>query len=80
MKMNDLEKYNELFKKALELSADTPIEQFVNRERDWDSVTHMEIIAELEDQFNIMLSPSDILSLDSYKKGIEILKNYNITL
>lgn len=78
--MNDLEKYNELFKKALELSADTPIEQFVNRERDWDSVTHMEIIAELEDQFNIMLSPSDILSLDSYKKGIEILKNYNITL
>lgn len=78
--MNSLEKYNELFKKALELNADTPVEQFVNRERDWDSVTHMEIIAELEDQFNIMLSPGDILDLDSYKKGIEILKKYNITL
>lgn len=78
--MNNLEKYNELFKKALELNADTPVEQFVNRERDWDSVTHMEIIAELEDQFNIMLSPGDILDLDSYKKGIEILKKYNITL
>lgn len=78
--MNNLEKYNELFKKALGLNADTPVEQFVNRERDWDSVTHMEIIAELEDQFNIMLSPSDILDLDSYKKGIEILKKYNITL
>lgn len=78
--MNNLEKYNELFKKALELNADTPVEQFVNRERDWDSVTHMEIIAELEDQFNIMLSPSDILDLDSYKKGLEILKKYNITL
>ena len=72
--MNNLEKYNELFKKALELNADTPVELFVNRERDWDSVTHMEIIAELEDQFNIMLSPSDILDLDSYKKGLEILK------
>lgn len=78
--MNNLEKYNELFKKALELNADTPVEQFVNRERDWDSVTHMEIIAELEDQFNIMLSPGDILDLDSYKKGLEILKKYNITL
>lgn len=78
--MNNLEKYNELFKKALELDADTPVEQYVNRKRDWDSVTHMEIIAELEDQFNIMLSPGDILELDSYDKGIEILKKYKITL
>lgn len=44
----------------------------------WDSVGHMGLVAQLEDTFNIMLEPDDIVDLSSYKKGIEILSKYNI--
>lgn len=46
----------------------------------WDSVGHMGLVAQLEDTFNITLEPDDIVDLSSYKKGIEILSKYNITI
>ena len=45
----------------------------------WDSVGHMNLVAALEDAFDIMLETDDIIDLSSYEKGIEILKNnYNV--
>ena len=44
----------------------------------WDSIGHMNLIAELEDTFDIMFDTDDILAFDSYKKGIEILEHYGV--
>lgn len=39
----------------------------------------MGLIAELEDAFDIMMETDDIIDLNSYDKGMEILKSkYNI--
>ena len=44
-----------------------------------DSLSIINIVAELEDTFDIMLETDDIIDLSSYEKGKEILsKNYNV--
>ena len=45
----------------------------------WDSVGHMSLIVTLEDAFDIMMDTDDIIDLNSYEKGKEILAaNYGI--
>ena len=46
---------------------------------EWDSIGQMSLVAELEDKFEIMMEMDDIIDINSYEKGIEILKEkYNI--
>ena len=44
----------------------------------WDSIGHMQMIAELEDAFEIEFEMDDIIDFNSYKKGFEILAKYGI--
>jgi acyl carrier protein len=46
----------------------------------WDSVGHMDLIAELEDAFDISFETDDIVDFSSYNKGIEILKKYQVQI
>ena len=48
--------------------------------RNWDSVGHMALVAALEDEFDIMLDTEDLIDFSSYKKGVEILRKYDIEL
>lgn len=45
---------------------------------EWDSVAHMALIAEIEDQFSIMLDTDDIVAMSSVGKIRELLKKYDI--
>lgn len=42
----------------------------------WDSVAHMALIGEIEDQFGIMLDTDDVIDMSSYEKAKEILAKY----
>lgn len=45
----------------------------------WDSVGHMNLMAALEEAFDIMMDTDDIIDFSSYEKGKEILEsNYDI--
>ena len=44
---------------------------------DWDSVGH---IAEIEDAFDIMIETDDIIDWNSFEKGIELLKKYDVEI
>ena len=44
----------------------------------WDSIGHMQMIAELEDTFEIEFEMDDIIDFSSYNKGVEILAKYGI--
>ena len=39
----------------------------------WDSVGQMTLVSMLEESFGIILEPDDIIDLNSYEKGFEIL-------
>lgn len=46
----------------------------------WDSVGHMNLIAEIEDTFDIMFDTDDILDFNCFEKGIELLKKYGVEI
>lgn len=46
----------------------------------WDSVGHMELVAAIEDAFDIQFETDDIVEFNSFQKGIEILKKYKIEI
>jgi len=71
--MSNLEKYDQAFINALEIGADRLEGLKYQDIESWDSVGHMQLVAELEDAFDIMLDTEDIIDLSSYEKGKEIL-------
>lgn len=79
--MNNLEKYNNVFKQCLEVTEEQLNDHLTYQSIDeWDSVGHMNLVAELEDCFDIMMETEDIIDFNSYEKGKEILTKYNVKL
>ncbi len=78
--MTNLEKYTSAFTETFDISADETKGLKYQDIQAWDSVGHMGLVAAIEDSFDIMLDPDDIVDLSSFEKGIEILKKYNIEM
>ena len=49
-----------------------------NSIREWDSVAHMALIAELERAFDVMLDTDDVIDMSSVGKAKEILAKYQV--
>jgi acyl carrier protein len=45
----------------------------------WDSVGHMQLIANIESAMDIMLDTTDVLDMSSFSKAIEILGSYDVS-
>lgn len=78
--MTNLEKYNNAFVTALNTTGDQLPGLNYQDIEGWDSVGHMQLIAELEDAFGIMMETDDIIDFSSYEKGQEILGKYGVSL
>lgn len=78
--MTNKEKYINAFVEALEVDV-LQVEglQYQGIEA-WDSVGHMSLVAEIEDAFDIMMDTDDIIDFNSFEKGIELLKKYEIEM
>ena len=76
--MTNEEKYVNAFAEAFEISAEQAKNLKFQDIDAWDSVGHMGLIAQLEETFDIMMEPDDIVDLSSYEKGKEILAKYDI--
>lgn len=72
--MSNLEKYNQAFMKAFEITEDQLPGLKYQDIKAWDSVGHMSLMAALEDAFDIMMDADDIIDFSSYEKGKEILQ------
>ena len=55
----------------LELNIDTSPEN----NSEWDSLNHIKIIMELENTFNVEITPEDALEINSIKKACMMLEN-----
>lgn len=67
--------------KCLGVNASTLNDDFSKESVDtWDSVHQLNIIALLEESFDVMFDPEDIMEFTSYGKGREILKRYDVGL
>ncbi len=78
--MNNKEKYIQAFVESLEIDKEGVEKLEYQAITQWDSVGHMGLIAAIEDVFDIMMDTDDIIDFNSYEKGVEILKKYNIDI
>ncbi len=78
--MTNLEKYSEVFVDSFNVGLDALPTLAYQSIPTWDSVGHMELMAQLEEIFDIMLEADDIIDFSSFEKGKEILAKHNVEL
>lgn len=77
--MINKQKYDQIFIESFSIAkSDLGDGLEYNTIQSWDSIGHMEMIARLEDAFDIMMETDDIIDFSSYNKGFEILAKYGI--
>jgi acyl carrier protein len=79
--MSNLDKFNSVFAEVFEvekseLGSDFSIDNVDN----WDSVTQLSLVSDMEDEFDIMLDSEDILEFKSYDAAKAIVAKYDINL
>ena len=79
--MTNLEKYNAIFTEVFGVTVyqlgDNYSKETVS---EWDSVHQLNIISLLEETFDLMLDPEDIMACTSYNAGKDILTKNGIEL
>ena len=79
--MNNLEKLNNIFTEVFSVEASALGVEFDNKHVEgWDSVRQLSLTTNVEDTFDIMLDPEDILEFTSYENARAILAKYEIEL
>jgi acyl carrier protein len=77
--MTNKKKYDDIFMDCFFIEKSMLNDKFVYQcVQEWDSVGHMNMIATIEESFDIMMETDDIIDFNSYTKGMEILTKYGI--
>ena len=77
----NLEKYNNAFVIAFGVDPSRLNESFAfGVAPEWDSFAHMELVASLEDAFDIMLEPDEMTAFESYEHGKEIMRSHGVEI
>ncbi len=75
--MSALDSYRKVFQECFQYDGN-PDNLEYQQIPEWDSVAHMQLMAELEDEFGIELDIDDIIDFSGFKVGIAILEKYNV--
>tara|TARA_E500000331_G_scaffold99003_1_gene95772 strand:- start:199 stop:441 length:243 start_codon:yes stop_codon:yes gene_type:complete len=78
--MSNLKKYQKIFVDTFAIDEKkTKLASLKYQDiQEWDSIGHMTLISNLEEQFKISIETDDIVDFSSFKKGMEILKKYKV--
>jgi acyl carrier protein len=79
--MENLEKFLNAFSQSLTIPKEKIVDDLAYQGiSEWDSITHMILISQLEDTFGISIDTDDVIDMSSVGKAKEILAKYNIKL
>lgn len=77
---NSLEKLKSAFGAALPVTDNMDYSQIVyGHTQGWDSIAHMKLIAEIETEFDVMLTTEELIALSSFSKAKELLQQHGVT-
>jgi len=79
--MKNKKKYTEIFIESLSIDKKKFSEKLkYNDIPEWDSIGHMTLVATLEEEYKINFETDDVVDFSSFKKGVDILKKYNVNV
>ena len=77
--MSNADKLKQAFVEALQVNSSVITDSLAYEGiREWDSVAHMQLVAALEEAFDIILDTDDIIDMSSVAKAKEILARYGV--
>lgn len=77
--MNNSEKLVNSFSEALGIDASTVTDSLEYQSiPEWDSITHMILISQIEEDFEVSIDTGDVIDMSSVAKAKEILSKHNI--
>jgi len=76
--MATYEEYLKVFCETLEIEKESALGATPKTVENWDSIKQMALVVTLEDTFDIELEPDDIMKLNSFEAGLEVLKKYGV--
>lgn len=76
--MNNYEKLTHAFRAALGGGGGSYDNAEYGVTPGWDSMAHMQLISEIEAAFDLMLNTDEVISLSSFGRAREILKEHGI--
>lgn len=78
--MTNLEKYDREFIRMFKVKKeDLPTLKYRGI-REWDSLAHMDLMADFEEMFDIQISTVDVMGFTDYNKGKEVLAAYGVEI
>ena len=79
--MNTLETYNAIFIEIFQVpQSDLGADFNASNIDNWDSICQLGLVTKMEDVFDVMLDPEDIMGFKSYDLGKTILENYGVVI
>lgn len=79
--MENIEKYNNTFAEVFGAKAEDLNDNYGKETvEEWDSVHQLSLVPLLEEAFDIMFDPEDIMELTSYGRGKELLRKYDVEI
>jgi acyl carrier protein len=80
LSMGNLARLEGAFVEGLSIPKDSDFSSLAYRSiEEWDSVAHMQLVAEIEDTFDVMLETQDVIDMSTFTKAQEILAKYGVT-
>ncbi len=77
--MGNEQKLKDAFVAALNIAPEKVIDDLAYQSiSEWDSISHMILISQLEESFDVSIDTDDVIDMSSFGKAREILKKYNI--
>jgi len=78
--MTNIEKYNKAFIESFNVGEDKLKGLKYQDIIAWDSIGHMQLMTQLEDEFEVELDIDDITDFSTYEEGKNILIKYKVNL
>ena len=77
--MENNQKLVNSFQNALGMDSSTIVDSLTYQSiPEWDSISHMILISQLEEDFNVSIETDDVIDMSSFVKAKEILAKYGI--
>jgi acyl carrier protein len=79
--MNNIDRLNKVFIEVFEVEKNKLGSDFsIDNVDNWDSITQLSLVSDIEDEFDIMIDSKDILDFKSYDAAKIIIAKYEVNL